>query len=332
MQWEYQEKVIGADITGPGPENMVQFALDFQGRDLDSPTVIDLSLKCYNEVPELGTSAFNQVCTNLRVLQDLSDRYNELSPSADMARSIQNTYKRYFGIRNPTFTDTTLDTNLAKLDADMASIREAFNSYRGDPIKPVVQPLLPSLELGSPCMYMEWKANDIKGTNLGTNYQVPEETPVAAKYDQTRMDYLDLYAGGDTGGVVHKLCTTFSKTSGRDETSCFGGGTKSPKSFEISYLDGNDKITEVKAWTLGGSPLQRLEFWTKDEMVLGGGSKRGVAKKENDFKIESNCVLVGFRGKAANSVQSFGPIQFCFREAVWDSSCLLSLLEGATSP
>lgn len=40
MQWEYQEKVIGADITGPGPENMVQFALDFQGRDLDSPTVL----------------------------------------------------------------------------------------------------------------------------------------------------------------------------------------------------------------------------------------------------------------------------------------------------
>lgn len=299
--WTFDQEITGiANPSLPDQDKLVEFALAFPSKTLDSEVTTGFKVAGYETVPGINRRKFAKIVENRDhflgddgVLRSFA-RLNGLQNQINWLKRI---YARY------TFVgDKDLVTFETQVKTDLGKINKQITAYKRDPAADFDRPDLPSLEKGEPVLtYAAGQPESFGGEGGGPfDFMSPGE----ALRNQVKLTSVR-FAAGDN--VIRRLLVGYA--SDRAEWKNEQG--KDGYWKEIFYLEDGQFPTRFRI-RIADDVVARIEVFSSDGRSTWCGSDRGA---ERDWKVPDGAVLLGFAGRSGLSVDQIKMIYATLKPA-----------------
>jgi len=292
VEWTFSQEMTGVKgVALPRQEKMIDFALEFSKRPMNSPVTTDFAIRPYEQVEHFG-NGFTKVAANRRYFVDPE---GGLLVNLAQLRSVQEQIKRLKAIyRVYRFSDPGLDAFGRKVDSDVKAIRDQVHAWTVDPTGEFVRPELPSLADGMPSLEFDEGRRASFGSGTGENF---EFMPVAHAFrDRVRIASIQLAPGWVSGKyeVIRRLEVGYVSGDGEKWTKVHG---RDGSATELLTL--NDGEFPLSLRIGHGGLIDSIEIHTdKGQHIKAGGPGGTIANWER----EKGFVVLGFAGRAGGAL------------------------------
>ena len=282
----FEQQITG--ITGinlPTSDKMIQFALEFSGKTMNSPVMTDFAVARYENVENIGRG-LNAMARNRNhftdkggVLASLA-RLNGVAHQIDQLLDIYKVYK---------FEDEALEKLDKLVDADLATIDAQIDAWRDNPLGKFSKPVLPSVAVGEPRLAYSVGPTAAFGGESGPPFDFM--TVGDAFHDRVRIEWIQL-ADGDYGDykVMRGIAIGYVSDKGK-WTKLHGHGHKGNNRRKLNFEGYFPSMLSIRH----GGFVDAIELTLQNEDSTSAGGPGGVTAV---WKPPKGGVVLGFAGRA----------------------------------
>jgi len=282
--WTFDQEITGhKNPTLPNQDKLIEFALAFPSKPLDSPVTTGFKVAGYETVPGINRRKFAKVVEN----RDHFLGQDGVLLSYARLNGIQNQIgwlKRIYARYNYTGDAALLDFE-KKVKADLATINKQITAYKRDPAADFTKPELPSLDKGEPVLtYATGQPISFGGEGGGPfDFMSTGE----ALRNQVKIASLRFADGDD---VLHRMDVGYA--SDRNDWKVSHGANGYNR--EIFYLEEGQFPVRFNIRT-DSKYIYRIEVFSSDGRSTWCGSDKGTS---NPWSVPEGAVLLGFAGRS----------------------------------
>jgi hypothetical protein len=149
VDWTFNQQITGiARPSLPNQDQLIEFALAFSSKEIDSPVTTGFAVAGYESIPDFG-NGFRKVTANRRHFLGEKGVLGNLARIRAVDHQIKQLKKIYACYR---FSDPELDKLRTKVEGDLATIDAQVVAWGDNPTGDFVKPDLPSLAAGEPVL------------------------------------------------------------------------------------------------------------------------------------------------------------------------------------
>lgn len=281
--WTFDQEITGhANPTLPDQDKLIEFALAFPSKPLDSPVTTGFKVAGYETVPGINRRKFAKIVENRDHFlgQDgVLVSYARVNGVQNQISWLKRIYARY-GYSG----DTALLAFEKEVKSDLATINKQINAYKRDPAADFEKPPLPSLDKGEPVLsYATGQPISFGGEGGG-----PFDFMSIGEALRNQVKIASLrFADGDE--VIHRMQVGYA--SDRDSWTTKHGAGGADR--EIFYLeDGQFPVSfNIRS---DDKYIYRIEVFSSDGRSTWCGNNKGTSR---EWKVPEAAVLLGFAGR-----------------------------------
>jgi hypothetical protein len=299
----FKQQIYGfSNLPFPTPEQLVEFALAFSGKDPNSPTVIDFETDGYEHAPGMSPTVWTPIRTNRerftapasrRGVNAAAEGIDALVNQIKWLRAVYSTYG-YTG-------DSELAARQQQVEQDYDELAGVVDGIKADPTQPFEVPKLESLSWGLPVLTFAGPDLPAKwGRDGGQEFK---DVNRQAVLNQRVLKVVALRGAR----LVDQLACTYG--SGQPLVHGGGGGDPAPP------LDLGRREYVVVLRGSSGAVVDALEVESSTGQKTRTGGTGGTPFK---WTVPPGSVVVGFAGRSARLLDQVGPLVCTFRPATWE--------------
>lgn len=286
--WTFDQEITGhANPVLPNQDKLIEFALAFPSKPLDSPVTTGFRVSGYEGVTGIGRRKFVKIIENRDHF--LGDDGVLLSHSRLKGLGNQITWLKRIYARYHYAGDSALLTFEGQVKEDLAKITKQITAYRRDPAADFEKPQLPSLDKGEPVLtYVVGQSSEYGGGG-GVPFDF---VPVGeALRNQVRLKAVTV------GIRDNLLCRLRLEYASERQTWVEEHGQGGVNTQVLSIEEGQFPVKFDIFWR---DVVHRLQVHLSDGRSLGGGNGQGA--REWHWPTPDGCVVLGLAGRAGSMI------------------------------
>lgn len=298
--WTFDQEITGiANPTLPNQDKLIEFALAFPSKSLDSPVTTGFKVSGYESVRDIGRRKFAKIVDNRdHFLGDegVLHSFARLNGVQNQIAWLKRIYARY-----NYSGDADLLTFEKQVKDDLAKINKQIGEYKRDPARDFAKPPLPSLDKGEPVLAYQAGQPVSYGHEGGGSFDFP---PIGeALRNQIRMTSIRM---ADRDGVIRRLEVGYASDKARWTTIHGGDGTY----HEMFYLDDGQFPTRIDVRS--GSYVDRIDVYLNDGRSTSAGGGGG---SPNRWDVPAGSVVLGFSGRCGEKLDQIKIVHAALKPA-----------------
>lgn len=282
--WTFDQEITGlANPVLPDQDKLIEYALAFPSKTLDSEVTTGFKVAGYETVPGINRRKFARIVENREHFlgeDGILHSFARLTGLQNQIAWLKRIYARYNYAG-----DTALPAFEKQVKDDLGKINKQVSAYKRDPAADFDKPDLPSLDKGEPVLtYAAGQPESFGGEGGGPfDFMSPGE----ALRNQVKVISLRF---AQDGAVIRRLQIGYA--SDRAEWKNEQGKDGIWK--EIFYLEDGQFPSRFKIRT-DDKCVVRIEVISSDGRSTWCGHDSGT---ERDWKVPDGAVLLGFAGRS----------------------------------
>ena len=280
--WTFDQEITGiANPDLPDQEKLIEFALAFPKKQLDSPVTTGFKVTGYESVPGIGRRKFGKIMDNRDhflgtegVLHD----FVRLKTIENQIAWLKRIYARYKYTGDKALLDFENDVR-----ADRGKIDKQISEYKRNPARDFVRPSLPSLNKGEPVLTFTPGQPASFGSEGGGDFKFMSVGD--ALRNQVRIASLQL---ADDNKLIRRLIVGYA--SEKANWTAFYGADGATR--EMFYIEDGQFLSRIAG--RASAYVDRLEFYLPDGRHTWAGGSGGSAF---DWITPAGSVVLGFAGR-----------------------------------
>jgi hypothetical protein len=283
--WSFKQEMTGIKgLKLPQPDGIIDFALDFPEKKINSAVTTGYTVRRYDRVPGFGDGfgAVNANRTHFTGDEGVLPRLGRLRGIAHQISRLKDIHAVY------KFSDPDLEALRNKVAADIRTIDRQVEAWRKNAAGEFTDPDLPSVAFGEPVLAYNIGQTVSFGAGPGPNFDFMSVGE--AFRNQVRIDWIRL-SGGDYGTykVVLQMEVGYASENGSWKT--VHGLTNHPGD---KFTLGKGHFPSMLRIRHGGY-VDRIELELRDGRTTEAGGTNGASAK---WEAKSGEILLGFAGRA----------------------------------
>jgi len=307
VHWTLKQEMTGLKgVALPDEDKLIEFALGFSGKTMNSPVTTGFAVEGYERIPKIG-KAFDKVAANRRkfvgergIMASLA-RLRGVKNQIEWLQAIYTTYK---------FQDPDLDAFEKKVDADLRTVEALIQDWTDNATGDFTAPALPSLEVGMPVLEFAEGQPASFGQEGGTTFDFMPVAEAFAK--QVRIAAIRLSDGDwKKFKVIRRIEVDYESEKGPFTRSHGEGGS------------GREKFSLRKGQFPSLLNIRHGEFVDAIEVCLDDGrstSAGGGGGHLSPWKPGPGAVVLGFAGRSGAALDQIKIIHGALKKASYVKS------------
>ncbi|HEV2818001.1 MAG TPA: hypothetical protein VGW40_12370 [Allosphingosinicella sp.] len=282
--WTFDQEITGiANPSLPDQDKLIEYALAFPSKQLDSAVTTGFKVSGYEGVPGITRRKFGKIVENRDHFlgeDGVLASYARLTGIQNQIGWLKRIYARYNYAG-----DGALLTFEGDVKADLAKINKQIGTYKRDPAADFDKPSLPSLAKGEPVLdYAAGQPISFGGEGGGPfDFMSTGE----ALRNQVKITSIRFADGDD---VIHKMEVGYAS----DRNDWKNAQGQNGVWREIFYLEDGQFPVRFKI-RHDEKYIYRIEVFSSDGRETWAGSNKGA---EHDWTVPQGAVLLGFAGRS----------------------------------
>lgn len=302
VDWTFNQQITGiANPTLPNQDQLVEFALAFSSKKIDSPVTTGFAVAGYESIPDFG-NGFRKVTANRRYFLGDKGLLANLARISALEHQIKRLKKIYAVYR---FSDPELEKLRGQVDADLGTIQAQVDAWKDNPTGDFAKPNLPSLAAGEPVLDFAAGQPASFGTEGGATFDFMSVGD--AFRNQVRIASIRLADGDfEKYRVIRRIEVEYVSEKGR-WTRSHGQDGNAREKFALE--DGQfPSLLRIRH----GTYVDAIEVHLADGRSTSAGGGGGDL---SDWRPGPGAVVLGFAGRAGAALDQIKIIHGALKPA-----------------
>jgi hypothetical protein len=298
VNWTFDQEITGIANPGfPTQDKLIEFALAFPSKPLDSPVTTGFAVEGYERVPGFGGN-FKKVVANRRYFLGASGLLQKLARVQGLQHQIA--WLRRIYARYNYQGDAELNAFKRVVEADLDQINEQIDAWDDDPTGKFDKLTLPSLDKGEPVLtFAAGQPASFGGEGGG-----PFDFMSVGDAFRNQVRIVSIRLADET--VIRRMEVEYASERDRWKTVHGSGGN----THEIFYLEDGQFPTRLKIRSAAN--VDRIEVHLADGRSTWAGGNGGTA---NDWAPGEGAVVLGFAGRSGANLDQIKIIHGALKPA-----------------